>query len=65
MAELKKCPFCGSKAISLGQGLRGEDGEEVEEYYGECLECACTGPAADTEDDAEALWNKRKKDKKK
>lgn len=54
MDELKPCPFCGSKNLTIVDGFG-------EKYVG-CMECAAVGPSADTEKEAFDAWNRRVND---
>ena len=52
MAELKPCPFCGSKAVSAI--------DFVQYKYGVyCINCDACGPMAKTKQRAIDAWNKR------
>jgi Lar family restriction alleviation protein len=50
MIELKKCPFCGSKADMAGT---------QDTYLIVCCSCGSGSNAYDTEKDAVDAWNKR------
>lgn len=49
-AGLVPCPFCAGEADLM---------ELFEGFCGECLKCEATGPAAENEPKAIALWNRR------
>lgn len=49
MAELKPCPFCGSKNIN----------PDYLDYELWCDDCDTKGPTADSKKDAIVKWNKR------
>ena len=51
MAELKPCPFCGSRALITSNLL--------EEYYIVCTACTCCGPGPGSEQEAIEAWNRR------
>ena len=57
MPELKPCPFCGGKELSVISVL-GED------YYVECSSCTTCGPSGETYEEAIEAWNRRAEDGK-
>lgn len=61
MIELKKCPFCGSKAeIIVDKAFNAETGEGVSEpmCFVWCTECSALVSGA-TKNDAIREWNRR------
>ncbi len=55
MADLKTCPFCGSKA-KIDQPTRSATGWQVF-----CTKCPAVATVCDTEADAVEAWNQRTK----
>ena len=56
--DLKKCPFCGCKELSIA--MSGVEVEPLRQVF--CHDCGATGPSdGEQELSAEALWNGRKK----
>jgi Lar family restriction alleviation protein len=55
MADLKPCPFCGSRSIFYDRW-----------YAMHCYSCGAQGPDADdiSNEDAAAQWNRRATDNK-
>ena len=61
MIELKKCPFCGSKAeIIRDKTFNAETGEALTEpmWFVWCTECSALVSGA-TEDEVIHYWNRR------
>jgi Lar family restriction alleviation protein len=56
-AELKPCPFCGSKNLFIDTGISGGDGGNL--FWVVCNECYSSGQALDKKSSAIAAWNKR------
>ena len=56
MAELKPCPFCGSKSLGFYW--------EIDVCRIECKECGAKGPWEMERDFAEKIWNRRAEDGK-
>lgn len=56
--KLKRCPFCGGKAII--QHEAGEDGNVL--IRAECQDCGCRTKGCETYDEAAESWNKRVND---
>lgn len=58
MKKLKRCPFCGGKAVDI----ESED-SSIEEpiYYIECTKCGASTYAEYTLDEAISDWNRRAK----
>lgn len=52
LTNSKSCPFCGTNHSLVY-------GEFIGFHRVECEECGASGPAADSEDAAEALWQER------
>ena len=51
---LKLCPFCGTLPI-----MEASFGCVSDLFWAECDSCKCTGPEADTKEQAINLWNTR------
>ena len=51
MADLKSCPFCGGKELSM-HGWANQ-------YWVECSGCETEGPSGETKTEATEAWNKR------
>ena len=56
MAELKPCPFCGGRKLSV-HGWSNQ-------YWVECYSCETEGPSGETQDEAIESWNRRAEDGK-
>lgn len=54
--NLKPCPFCGSRVLSLEDNL---DDLGLDVVHVNCQRCAATGPFHGDEEVAKALWNER------
>ena len=52
-AELKPCPFCGSKRVAIFT-LKNNKGR-----FATCMNCKASTNIAAREEDAAYLWNKR------
>ena len=52
MAELKPCPFCGSKNCLYIE-------REVEAWFIYCCNCHTSGPWTQDKQEAIEVWNKR------
>ena len=57
MAELKPCPFCGSKDVFFTSYY--DELYEGKIYHIRCNKCATLGPIEATEQQAIDAWNKR------
>lgn len=55
MEELKPCPFCGSKSVTVC--------ELYPSSYARCLACGAEGSLRSSYDEAAAAWNRRVKAK--
>ena len=53
MSELKPCPFCGSKDISLDPDSRFG-------FWAQCGDCSAAGPFQHLKHEAIEAWNERK-----
>jgi Lar family restriction alleviation protein len=53
MSEIKSCPFCGSS-----ESWRGRD-FDTKIYTRGCQNCQARGPEEDTQELADAAWNRR------
>lgn len=58
MAELKPCPFCGSKDIKLTDRI---EKNSPKTFYVWCLGCGTEGPFGLSPKSALDAWNKRSK----
>ena len=56
--ELKRCPFCGGKAV-IEHPIVGEDKNGVLVFYIECLSCECGTKYKPDEQEAIKVWNTR------
>jgi len=56
--ELKPCPFCGSKSITVYI----YKGSLLPLFSAECEECGCLLSGFDTKENAIKAWNRRKQD---
>jgi Lar family restriction alleviation protein len=63
MAELKPCPFCGSKAF-LSEFVYDLELGRVKMQFVECNGCHATTYEYDTEEEAIEAWNRRAEDGK-
>lgn len=68
--ELRECPFCGGEARCKDNGYEApvidENGayvdmdiNEASDFWVECLVCHGCGPMCNTDEAAEAAWNRR------
>ena len=57
MAELKPCPFCGSKDVS--NSWYYDEAYEGKIFHVRCHKCAALGPIEATEQQAIDAWNRR------
>ena len=51
MEELKPCPFCGSKSVTVC--------ELYPSSYARCRACGAEGSLCSSHDEAAAVWNRR------
>lgn len=56
MADLRKCPFCGSADVKL---IDLKPGDPQVSCWVECVKCGATGPGSPYRDRAEINWNDR------
>lgn len=68
---MKKCPFCGGKAISKDNGglepafdshtgeFIGMQREFGDMFWVECKECGACGSEKESPEEAEEAWNRR------
>ena len=54
MIDLKKCPFCECNLLNMREPFK-----PFEKWCVRCVNCDAEGPLADTEDEAQKLWNRR------
>lgn len=57
MTDLRECPFCGSKMITVYEWA-------MYDWAAQCDYCHSTGMHAASPEDAAKAWNTRKEDKK-
>lgn len=58
MVNLKPCPFCGSKNVSV----RNYSGPIIHCYFVICEECKVESGIFGTKEKAEKAWNRRAED---
>lgn len=56
MKRLKRCPFCGHKAIALAWT---RDENNLKEFFVECQTCKARGPERYKSEPAKEAWNER------
>lgn len=56
--KLRKCPFCGSKEVSVSFSIQNNE-EKTKHYFIECHDCETMGPNSLLEGDACLKWNYR------
>ena len=58
MTELRRCPFCGGKAL-VDSAVDYDDDIYSEIFVVECVDCGASSNGYDTEKEAIEHWNKR------
>jgi len=58
-AELKPCPFCGSRNVNDTTPPPDQDEYENKIYYWVCPDCVACGPVTETLESCTEAWNTR------
>ena len=58
MAELKRCPFCGSTYVDMNFLIVGADGNPTH-FFVECNQCGGAVYSFATIEEATEAWNRR------